>query len=477
MQPVSDEMSDTGEDPPKLKKDRTHKDLPADAVELLQIQMHHNLQMMEEMMRQMGKLAVGKPLPEGPGDSDPGDSDSSGSRYLNGTPKLTRSPAYYKRQAKKSRRAIKRIGPPTFKGEPGERPEAHLLRTLDWFDAIGIALDRDMVKSFKHTLDGNAREWFADLWSKKRRDLTWDFITNEFSRYFSTQGRSFTHLHNAWKSFSFDPDTMDIEDFIRDIQECGSQLNYGEDSIMEMIKACMPKTEFGTLYKMNDLAEVINYLKDSFAVTPAERAKKATQANASATGASPFTAIKGQPQPDLAQHLNKLTETLNKIDFKQKPYKPQIYPRGRGRGRGRGQPQGRDQGHGQGYQGGRGGYQSCGGYRRRSRGGKFDKSPTKRNPRVNSKTKDVDKDRCRYCHEIGHWERECPQKKKDHGKSEDPKPYGAFTGLSDALPEFYGHGALAIGNPAIGEMYQGITDVLDTNCEDNCEDNVPEYLN
>ena len=92
---------------------------------------------------------------------------------------------------------------------------------------------------------------------------------------------------------------------------------------MEMIKACMPKTEFGTLYKMNDLAEVINYLKDSFAITPAKRTKKATQANASATGASPFTAIKGQPQPDLAQHLNKLTETLNKIDFKQKPYKPQ----------------------------------------------------------------------------------------------------------------------------------------------------------
>ena len=44
-----------------------------------------------------------------------------------------------------------------------------------------------------------------------------------------------------------------------------------------------------------------------------------------------------------------------------------------------------------------------------------------------------------------------PQKKKDQPKTEEPKPYGAFTGLSEALPEFYGQAALAMGNPAIGE--------------------------
>ena len=204
----------------------------------------------------------------------------------------------------------------------------HLLRTLDWFDAIGIATDRGRLRSFKHTLDSNACEWFADLWTTKR-DITWELVTNEFSRYFSTQGRSNTHLHNAWKAFTFDPDTMDIEDFIRDVQECGTQLQYGEHSIMEMIKSCMPKDNFGTLYKMDDLAEVISYCKDRYAVTPAERAKKAAQANA--TGTNPFSSIMNKRQLDIGQHLNKLTETLNKLDFRQKPYKPQIYPnRGRG---------------------------------------------------------------------------------------------------------------------------------------------------
>ena len=112
----------------------------------------------------------------------------------------------------------------------------------------------------------------------------------------------------------------------------------------------------------------------------------------------------------------------------------------------------------------------------RGRGGRFDKSPTKRNPRVNSKTKDADKDHCRYCCEIGHWVRECPQKKKDENKGEEPKSYGAFSGLSDALPEFYGQASLAMGNPAIGEMFQGLTEVQQ---EDNTPEQLqePEYLN
>ena len=95
---------------------------------------------------------------------------------------------------------------------------------------------------------------------------------------------------------------------------------------------------------------------------------------------------------------------------------------------------------------------------------------------MNSKTKDADKDHCRYCCEIGHWERECPQKKKDETKPEEPKPYGGFSGLSDALPEFYGQVVLSMGNPAIGEMSQGINDIL----EDGVYEELPtsmEYLN
>ena len=158
-----------------------------------------------------------------------------------------------------------------------------------------------MLRNFRHTLDGNAREWFVDFWDKEKRTLTWDELTNSFSRCFSTQGQSLTHLHNAWKSFTFNPETMDIEEFIRDVQECGSQLQYGECSIMDMIKSCMPCKNYGTLYKMDNLAEVITFCKDAYAITLAERAKKAAQAGASGTNTNPFSTIKNKGSPDLAQ--------------------------------------------------------------------------------------------------------------------------------------------------------------------------------
>ena len=49
--------------------------------------------------------------------------------------------------------------------------------------------------------------------------------------------------------------------------------------------------------------------------------------------------------------------------------------------------------------------------RGRGRGGKpkFDKSPNKRKPRVNSKTPAVEKDRCFICGQTDHWKAECPQ--------------------------------------------------------------------
>ena len=150
--------------------------------------------------------------------------------------------------------------------------------------------DRAKLKNFRHTLDSSAREWFADIWSKRTPDFNWEKLMNDFSRYFSTQGRSLTHLHDAWKSFTFDPESMDIEDFIRDVQECGTQLRYDEHSIMEMIKSCMPRENYGTLYKMNTLTEVITFCKDAYAVTPAERAKKASQAMPQVQGQTPSPA-------------------------------------------------------------------------------------------------------------------------------------------------------------------------------------------
>ena len=131
------------------KKGKTDpKSLPADAIQLLQMQTAQNMDVMHELVRQMSRLKTKGTGGGGGGDSNPESSDSFNE---DGMPKM-RGPMYYERQKRKTQRAIKRINPPVFKGEPGERPEAHLLCTLDWYDAISVLTDRAKLKNFRHTL-------------------------------------------------------------------------------------------------------------------------------------------------------------------------------------------------------------------------------------------------------------------------------------------------------------------------------------
>ena len=81
--------------------------------------------------------------------------------------------------------------PPSFKGNPGDRPGAHILRAEDWMDASNPDMkDAAKVKNFRLTLDHHAREWY----DKADCKTSWKKMKLEFSRYFSTQGRSMRNL-------------------------------------------------------------------------------------------------------------------------------------------------------------------------------------------------------------------------------------------------------------------------------------------
>ena len=366
------------------------------------------------------------------------------------------------------KRIRKRIQAPMFKGNLGERPEPHLLRATDWFDSQGIRRDVDKVYNFKHTLDGEAREWYADYIRDTGAVPTWSVLINEFSRYYSTQGRGMKNLHDAWRKLSFNPETDDVEEFLRDAQECAKQLRHDDTAVINMLKGAMPKEIYAALFSMENLRDIIKFIKEYYSKNPAERKARQEQ---EAGNVSPFKTIKEDPKPDLTTTLAQLTERLNKMDFSQKPYKPTIYPPGRGRGRGRG---GRFQGRrGQGgqqpsYQPRRGRGRSN--FRGRPRGQKYDKSPTKRVPRENSKTKDADKDRCRYCREIGHWVKDCPQKKKDQDKDSSSD---AFAGLNEIAQDFYGEKST--------DMFHGIQEIYkdekETESEGTEEEETPKCLN
>ena len=101
-----------------------------------------------------------------------------------------------------------KISPPIFKGLPGERPEAPLLRANDWKDTYNI-LPVNKPANFKHNLDHLAKEWYDSL----TFPIAWNDLQQRFSRYFSTQGRSIKHLHDKWQNFLADLKEISLWDW------------------------------------------------------------------------------------------------------------------------------------------------------------------------------------------------------------------------------------------------------------------------
>ena len=181
---------------------------------------------------------------------------------------------------------------------------------------------------FKHTLDHLAREWYDSL----TFPITWVDLQQRFSRYFSTQGRSIKHLHDKWRNFSFTPGQDDIEAYIRDIKEAAHQLNYKDEAVLHLIKATMPSEIYGTLYNQHDLNTVITMVKDIYAKKP----ESANPPTVTGGATAPFTLIKApngnskkihfQEGESLSDRIDKLTETLYRMDMEGKPTRKPYNP-------------------------------------------------------------------------------------------------------------------------------------------------------
>ena len=196
----------------------------------------------------------------------------------------------------------------------------------------------DYNDTFKHTLQHLAREWYHGLDMHQFGD-SWCEFTQHFSRYFSTQGRNIKHLHERWRAFSFDPNTDDIEEYIRDVREAAKQLGHGDDTVLNLLKATMPTELYGTLYGHDNLYVVMTMLKDIYARKPQNVA--AAAAGVAQGAAAPFTLIcsptrersKAPSEGTLEEKLSHLTETLYCLDLDgkpvRKPFKPFIIQPGK----------------------------------------------------------------------------------------------------------------------------------------------------
>ena len=195
--------------------------------------------------------------------------------------------------------------------------------TLDTNEGADQVQD-DYIYKFKHTLQHLAREWYHSL-DMDHFGCIWHEFTQYFSRYFSTKGRNIKHLHERWRSFSFNPNTDDIEEYSCDVREAVKQLRHGDDAVLNLLKATMPTELYGTLYGHDNLYIVMMVLKDIYAKKPQPAA--AVAATTAQGSTDPFTLMcaptkassKAQDESSLEERIAQLTETLYQLDMNGKP--------------------------------------------------------------------------------------------------------------------------------------------------------------
>ena len=223
---------------------------------------------------------------------------------------------------------------PQFHGKKEEKPEEHFLNIEDWFAYFKIA-NCDKVARFKETLFGHLRTSIDTVHPDPGSlDTAGDptRLKPEFLARWLMKARTPDALYAEWQSLSFDPAKDDIEEFMTDIKNIASQLNYPDAAQVVAIKWVLPIKIYNTCLNINALNDLKDFLTKVFDNPRIKnRYAAANDCESSGTALSMVKNVDIQSLGATAE-MGKLISKIDSIELSlhtlnnKGPYKPRVSP-------------------------------------------------------------------------------------------------------------------------------------------------------
>ena len=127
------------------------------------------------------------------------------------------------------------------------------------------------------------------------------------------KGRTQDVLDAEWQSLSFDPATDDIEEFMTDIKNIDSQLNYPDAAQDMAIKGMLPIEIYNTCLNINALNDLKDFLIKVFDKPRIKNRYAAAKDNESSGAAFSMVKNMGTLSPEATTEMGELISKIDSI--------------------------------------------------------------------------------------------------------------------------------------------------------------------
>ena len=235
-----------------------------------------------------------------------------------------------------------------FRGKKGEDPNDHCMRVEDYFSIFKIESDDDQKKRFLETLFKKARRWASTIEmdkldgfqyqytkAQKKKSFKWQFL-----KRFAKEGRTVHGAFETWRNLKFDPVKNDVEEFMTNVKNLATTLEFNQEAQIMAIKSNMPTDVYGLCMQYNELDKLKKFLIKLF---ENPRIKSEVPSLAPAAETSAFSIgeyVNNDVVSGTSDDIDKLKHEISSLHYKarrmrsaesrskanSKPWKPKVTP-------------------------------------------------------------------------------------------------------------------------------------------------------